>query len=235
MHRPCRRAPNCRPWRNIPHHAALRRYSSARSDRQVAGKSRLPADHNKILYFGAPRNTHLADDDAAATDFDVMRELNKIVDLAPRANRRIRSRSPVNRCVRANLDIMPDKDTPQLRHFQVAGLIRRKAKPILANADTGVDDYPFADKTTLKCYVRADVGAVTDFNTGADDSVRSDPDPLADPYSRPDNRARFDRCIGRHRGSFRHVSPLSDPRGRNRPGIKSGRRHSVRMIRLFSN
>ena len=218
-HRACRdAAPPC-PCRNIAVDTAGCGDLGAHADPHMALHGNLAADSDVILDGRGTGNADLGDDDAMPPDHHVVGDLDQVIDLRPLADHRIPARAAVDGGVGADLHVVLDDHSPDLRHLQMPLRSHGEAEAVLADAHTGMEDDPIADEGVGNGHVggnRAvptdlhlrtdhgmgpDQGAGSDFRMRADDGARIDPDPVFQPGRGMDEGARRDSRRGE--GGFR--------------------------------
>src|SRR5208337_1581937 len=79
-------------------------------------------------------------------DYHVMRNLHEVVELCALANDRILERTPVDGCVRTDLDAVLDYDAADLPDFIMAVWPHGESEAVLAYARARMNDHPVADK-----------------------------------------------------------------------------------------
>jgi hypothetical protein len=138
-----------------------------------------------------------------------VRHHDEVVDLRTRADARFADGGSVDRRVRANLDVVFNHDSPDLRDLLVAAVLpSREAVPVTANHDAVLQDdatadlHAFADgDVRMNQAVLADAGIAPDRHvrmddaTGADSSARVDNDKGRDTCVRTDRGGRVDRLL----------------------------------------
>src|SRR5690606_26896848 len=111
------RAPRAaRPGRARPpvlRHAAAPRDARAGADRLVVGHGDGAPEHGAVADHGAAGDAGHARDEAAPPDAHVVPDLAEVVDLRAGAHDRVVERAPVDRRVRAHLDVVADPHAAQ--------------------------------------------------------------------------------------------------------------------------
>src|SRR5262249_6343633 len=125
-------------------------------------------------------------DQAVASDRDVVRDLDEIVDLGALADYRVARRPTVDCGVGSDLDVVLNDDAPGLRNLLVPLRRREVAEAVLADAGAGMNDHAVADQgvgpagPSPDCALSADTDAgpyhraCRNQRTGADFSPRTD-------------------------------------------------------------
>src|SRR5665213_1639182 len=117
----------------------------ARADLDMTDRSGLSADGDKVAKPGTAGNTGLGHQDAISSDLNVVRHLNQIVDHGAAADHRVRAGAAIDRGIGANLDIVADDDTAQLRDLDEALGIDGKPEAVLPDATAREQSDPRAD------------------------------------------------------------------------------------------
>src|SRR5260221_13601318 len=194
------------------------------TDFEMISQGRLPANHYVILERGATRDAHLGDDDAALPQYDVVGDLDQIVDDGAGTHDRIPGGAAVKRRVGADVDVVVDDHSAELgnplesearRHEAEAGLAdthpRRHPDPSpdqrVADRHPGADAAVLAQHTPGPAHgLRADVAAGTELDPGADHRRGIDPAARSDARARVDDRARVGPGLDRRLG----MKPVGD-------------------------
>ena len=164
----------------------------ARADLQMAGQPGLTAQGNEVVEARASRDTRLSDNDAATTNLHVVPDLYQIINLAARADHGIGSGTAVDRRIGADLDIVADDDTAELRNLEMAFASHGVAEAILADPRAGVDRHPIADQCMADAGAGADHAIVADHHPRPDHGIGADMAADADLGAAFDHRSRFD-------------------------------------------
>src|SRR5262249_11685761 len=127
----CRRSAPALARRNVVHNAGSSGDHGTGSNRHVVGHASFAAHDNAILDRGAARDADLRGQQAMASDRDVVRDLDEIVDLAALADDGVANRAPVDRAVRPDLDVVLDDDPPDLGDLVGAAGAAAKAEASL--------------------------------------------------------------------------------------------------------
>jgi hypothetical protein len=106
--------------RDIPEHAGLAGDFCACSDCDVTAKPRLSRKHAAISNIRRAGDANLRHDEAQLSYFDVVSYLNKIVDLRSRADDRVIDAAAINGSVSADLDVVPDYASTNMRNLCVS-------------------------------------------------------------------------------------------------------------------
>ena len=99
----------------IRNDAGLRSYHRAFTNPKVAGHGRLTTDADEILQHRRTRNTDLGDNDATPAEDHVVADLHQIIETRAGADHRVPGRSPIDRGIGADLDIVLQDDQAELR------------------------------------------------------------------------------------------------------------------------
>jgi len=140
----------------------------------MTGEPGLAARHDKIAEPGTARDADLASQHATAADHDIVCNLHQIIDHRSRADYGIMAGASVNCRIGANIDVVTDNDTPELRDLDRAVPIGREAKSGLSDAHAGVQHDPGADQTVAQRYVGSDLTIVAEFSRDPDHRIRAD-------------------------------------------------------------
>ena len=101
----------------------------ATTDAQVPRHRGLAADLDEILEHGRSGDPYLGHDDAAASQLNIVADLDQVIEARAGANDRVPRRSPVDRGIRADFHVVPHNDASKLRDAQETGLGEAKLKP----------------------------------------------------------------------------------------------------------
>ena len=167
---------------DVTDHAALRRHTAALPDREMIGQSRLARNDHVVLDDRAARDTDLCHHDAVPADADVVGDLDAVVDLAAAAHHRVAGGTAIHRGVGANLDVVSDATSGELRYPGVLALLPKETESRAAKPRT-----------------RADDDAVPEDRLPMDGDVRLDPAPVANPHSILNYRAGADLAFSAER------------------------------------
>jgi hypothetical protein len=105
----------------------------------------MPSHHDKVAKLRRACNSRLGNDNAVASNDCIMTDLHEIIYLGPFSDNRIVQGTPIDCGIRTNLNIVSDYDASDLGHFQVPAGAHCKAKTILADAYTGMQDHALPD------------------------------------------------------------------------------------------
>src|SRR5579883_328140 len=195
-------ADQLRAGRNVPKNAALCRDSRAVADRQMSGDTAMAGNHDMVADLGASGDSDHGDDDRAAPDLDVVPDLYEIINHRSLADYRVRARATIDCRIRSDFDIVPDKNTSDLRNSDVPGLVHGEAESILTDPGARENGDPVAENRMRDRGAGADPTIVADFDARTDHGIRFNdaipPDPRtgADHRPRGDRRALADNRIG---------------------------------------
>src|SRR5690348_12409616 len=107
---------------------------AALANAQMACHCRLAADLDKILEDCRAGDADLRHDDAAASELNVVADLNQVIDARSGSDDGVAGRSAVDRGVGANLYIVLHDHTAKLRDTQEARLGCGKAEALLTDS-----------------------------------------------------------------------------------------------------
>ena len=144
------------------------------ADADVPDRARLAAHDDVVAELGGARDAGLGDDHAMATDYDVVPDLDEIINFRSFTDDRILKRASVDGRIRANLHVVLDDDAVDLRHLEVPLAAHGEAEPVLADADTGMDRHAVAEERVRDRRERADVAIAADRHSRADHGTRRD-------------------------------------------------------------
>ena len=101
----------------------------------------------------------------------------------------------IDRGVRANLDIIADEAASDMRNFFVGARAKNISKPIAADPRAAVHGHPRSPKRRagIECDLWMKPRVAADLHAGANDTVRSDPRPVADLGPVADHGIRLDQ------------------------------------------
>ena len=154
-----------------------------------------------------------------------MRDLHEVIDLDAFLNPRTAKPGPVNRRVRADLDIVIDLNKSELLKFFLAAIDHLKSKSVCANHRAAVNNHAQTNAGSLAdrysrinqacrsnyrfmtdVAPRADDRIVTDLRASFDHSMRLDRHPLSELGAWIDNHGWMNpgRKCNRLRGQFQH-------------------------------
>ena len=100
----------------------------------MSGEAALASNHDEIVEFRASRDADLTGENAAATENNVVPDLDQVINHRAGTDDRIVPGSTINRGIGADIDIISDQDPPKLRDFYRAFGVRRKPEPGLADS-----------------------------------------------------------------------------------------------------
>src|SRR5215831_502038 len=141
----------------------------------MASEPPLPTDHDEVIKPCASRNAHLTGKNATPAEHNVVPNLNKIINHRAGSDHRIVPRSPIDRRIGANIDVVTDQNAPQLGDFNRAVLVGSEPEPVLANPHTWVHDNAGPDQAVAQRDIGADAAVVANLDTARDNRIRSDP------------------------------------------------------------
>src|SRR3954470_7075047 len=179
--------------RNIAEHTCLRGHRRALADRVVSAHAGLPRDNAAILDAHRSRDPDLRHDEAEAPDPTVVRDVHEIVDLRAGANHGVVDAAAIDRRVRANLDVVFDDATTDVRNLVMAATAKNVTEAVGAKPRAGMHDYPLTDHHSGVCRDgRIQVTLRTHVHVGAEDDMRVDHDIVLDPGTGANHRERTD-------------------------------------------
>ncbi len=179
--------------RNVAKNSRLRRDARAIANRYVAGDPRLAGDHTSVSDVRRTRNSNLRHDEAGAADADVVPDLNQVVDLRARANQSIVDAAAIDRRIGANLHVVTNDASADMRNSEVGAAGEDIAEPVCGNPCTCMDHYPLTQyRAGLQRCSRQQPGSGTDPHTITHDTMSADEDVVADAGRFTDNRVRVE-------------------------------------------
>ena len=137
------------------------------------------ADLSSNQGLGADRrtagNARLRGNQGVLADFDVVRNLNQVVQFDPAANDRGLQRSAIDAGIRADFDIIFDDDSSHLRELDMTLAVTDETKSIRADHCAGMDDDAVSDRhvfvdddSWIQRALAADEGCFADVASGFD-------------------------------------------------------------------
>src|ERR1700757_4362987 len=161
----------------------------------MTGEPTLSSDHHKITEPRAPRDPHLTREDTATAEYHVVSDLHEIINHRPRADLRIVPGSPIDRGIGADIDIVSDQDTPELRDFDRRFRVGRKSEPPRADSPPGVHQDARADQAVTERHIGRDPAVVADLDPGENHCICADAAALAEPHATLNDHIRTDVAI----------------------------------------
>ena len=141
----------------------------------------VPCDIDAIAERSAPCNTDLCGETAVLSDHNVVRDLDKIIQLRATFDERFRKRRPINRRIGTNFDIIFNNDSADLRNFVVSVADRREPEPVAPNNSAAVDNHSVPNRDFLSdTNVWIDKSIITDFRAFTDIDERLNDGVVAD-------------------------------------------------------
>ncbi len=134
---------------NVFRDPTLRCEDCSVTDRNVTHDTNLPGYCYMLSDASAPRDSCLRSNDRMPADHNVVRHLNKIVDLDPFLNPGSSEAGAIDSRVRADLDIVIDLDNPELGDFFVAVLHEFEPETVRSDHGAAMDDYTRTDSRSL--------------------------------------------------------------------------------------
>ena len=106
-------------------------------------------------------------------DFDVVRDLDEVVNLRALADDRRAERAAVNRHVRADFHVVADDDVADLRHLAVNAAVQHVTESVRADHRAGMDADALADfRARINRDVREQIHLVAELGIVADGNCR---------------------------------------------------------------
>jgi hypothetical protein len=178
------------------HHYRPGRYDDVVRDTKVASDHCRASDHATCTDPCAARDTHATRDTGVRPDVNVMTHLDLIVELGPVFDHGVCHRSPVDGRVGADIDIVADEHSADVRHLQPAPLFQCTTESVSTDHCASVY-YGTCPDLTVRIYrdITVQPGVVTDPNVRADTASRADSHPFPDsgPLFDGDERADLSR------------------------------------------
>ncbi len=172
----------------------------------MAGNTALASDRDEISKLRAARNTRLRDDDATASQLDVVPDLDQVVYPATGTYGGVVHMTAVDGRIGANDTTVADDHPANLRYPEMAGRVHRKAEAILADLGARQQGYPRANQAMgddhagvqvtrfAQNHARAEHDSRAKQTTGADFDVSSDMDSRPNFTAFADSGARINDC-----------------------------------------
>ena len=196
-----------------PHHGAGAHFD-------VADHPDLAGQDDAVSELCRSRDPRLGDDDTVASGADIVRNLDKIVDLCPPADDGFPEGGPVDRHIGADFHIVFQDDGSGLRDLDPSTLRPLgKAEAVRADDRAALDDHPVAQAHPvqkgdpgIEDTVLADLrsrsddasrkkeGSSPDFSLRFHDTARPDFDTVSDPCAGINDGMRGDSGLGRGQG-----------------------------------
>ena len=111
----------------------------------MARTARLSGKDNVIAGLGTAGNAGLGNDKAIFTDFNVVTQVDQIIDFSTSANLRRPQGRIVLAGAGANFDVVTEDDVSDLRNAGMLPFFRGKAETFAADDGMGPDDGIFAE------------------------------------------------------------------------------------------
>ena len=145
-------------------------------------------------------------------DVHAVADLHEVVDLGAGLNARFADGGPIDRRVRADLDVVFDDDDAGLRNLLVRAVgAPDEAVAVGADHRAVLDDHAVADDDALADgHVRVNDAVVADDGAVADAHIRIDHRAIADARAAADRRKRPDRDVLAEHGVGRHCAERVD-------------------------
>ncbi len=160
----------------------------------MARHADLARERDAVLDGRAARDADLRGEQDVPADRHAVRDLHEIVDLAPGADPRRPDRRSIDRGLCADLDVVFDDDSADLRNLVVGAVgPLREAEPVAADDGAVLDDDAIADPHPLANRdARVEDAVVANLRLPADHDVRIDDGARADSCAFADHRERTD-------------------------------------------
>ncbi len=168
---------------------------------EVSSNTGLTTCGDKISKLGRTGNADLRDNQTSPSDRHIMGDLHKIIDFGAFSNHGIARRSAVDRGVGADLDIVLNNDTADLRNFEMALAARHKAETILADPYAWMKDDTIANQGMNNRYLRTDRTLAAKAYIRTDNSIGPYGCPSANLRPRPNDSTGIDDQAARPDGS----------------------------------
>jgi hypothetical protein len=169
----------------------LRPYGRAIADGYVIDDSDLPGQGYSPANPGAPGDTRLRGYDAVLADRYIVSDLNQIVDFRSPADNRTPKRSPIDRRVGADLDVVFDLHSSYLRNLDPSVAVPGVTEAVTADDYTGVQDDAISQAATfpdnrlrIEHAIFADMGPFAHEYPGIENATASNPRVGADKHIR---------------------------------------------------
>src|SRR5262245_43449364 len=175
------------------HHTRSGAEHRACSDGQMVGHASLATHDDTVLDRAAARDADLGGQEAVTPDRHVVSDLDKIVDLGSLPDYGVPDGAAVDRGIGADLDVVLDDHTPDLRDLVGSARPAHKPEAVLSDGAAGVDDDAVADQRMHDRGPRPDRAIAPDAYMGADRGPRADHGAAADLCAWPDHGSRVDR------------------------------------------
>ena len=134
--------------RDIAEDTRLRGEDSALSDRVMPGDPDLAEQHCAVPNARRAGDADLRHDQAELPDAHVVRDLHEVVDLRARADDCVVDAATIDGRVRADLDVVLDDATSDVRDLHMGSAALHVAESIRCDARAGVDHHPVANHGT---------------------------------------------------------------------------------------
>ena len=115
------------------------------ADGDVAGAAGLAGKDDVVTRFGAAGNACLGDEEAVFADFDVMAEMDEVVDFRPPPDFCRTQRGIIQARAGPDFDVVADGDIADLGDAGMLALFRGKAEAFTADDGMSPDDGPLAE------------------------------------------------------------------------------------------
>ena len=134
----------------------------------VASAAGLTGKDDVIAGFGAASDARLGDEETVFTDFDVVAEMDEVVDFRPPADFRRTQGCIIETRAGADFDIVAEGDVADLRDPRMLALFRSKAEAFAADDGVSPDDGVLSEDAVF-----------VDDGTGIEDRTFADLDIIA--------------------------------------------------------
>src|SRR5262249_10354540 len=157
---------------------------------------------HEVLEFGRARYPHMAGNDTVPPNHDVVPDLHEIINFRARTDHGVPESPAVNAAIGADLHVVLDDHTADLRHLEMALGPHGKADPVLPDPRAGRQDPRAAEGRGRGAGPRPHVAAT------------ADPHPIADDRARRDGGAATDLGLPPYHGTGLHRHLLLQPSAR---------------------
>ncbi len=132
-----------------------------------------------------------------AANNNVVRDLNKVVDLGSLSNNRVANPAPIDRRSSSNLDVVFNCNDAKLRHLEMPGCLHDETKPVLADVTTRMNDDAIANDRIRYRTSWTDRTILSNPNVWPNHAVGADQRSRTDSSPRPYDRTGIDRRANR--------------------------------------
>src|SRR2546423_691060 len=130
------------------------------------------------------------------SDLHVVTDLDEVIDLCSLADDGFAEGSPIDRCSRANFDVVFDLDNPDLRDLVMSAGVSREAVTVGTDDDAAVNDAAVPDATAIVDHdIRINDAVIADDRTRFDRDVLENRDVVSDDHVLSDDREMTERDV----------------------------------------